>query len=183
MENRKNQIIHLALELIQEKGYVAISYDDLSRRLGVTKASIHYHFEKKEDLGAAIVDRMMQRLEHLSLEIASQLPEERLMKFITERVKRFGQHDICPLSSLQADYESLPEALQLKVKEASEQELFTLANILRDIQKEGGIPSQKDVESLALIVLAGGKGILQYQRVLGKELFPEFMEQLRHLIR
>jgi TetR/AcrR family transcriptional repressor of nem operon len=52
MESRKNQIISLAFKLIQEKGFVCMSYDDLSKPLGVTKASIHYHFEKKEDLGA-----------------------------------------------------------------------------------------------------------------------------------
>jgi hypothetical protein len=50
MESRKNQIISLAFKLIQEKGFVAMSYDDLSKPLGVTKANIHYHFEKKGGL-------------------------------------------------------------------------------------------------------------------------------------
>ncbi|PGY05869.1 TetR/AcrR family transcriptional regulator, partial [Bacillus sp. AFS031507] len=66
MENRKVQIIDLAMQLIQQKGYVAFSYDDISKQLGVTKASIHYHFEKKEDLGAAITDKIMQRLDRFS---------------------------------------------------------------------------------------------------------------------
>jgi TetR/AcrR family transcriptional regulator, transcriptional repressor for nem operon len=183
MENRKTQIIDLAFKLIQEKGYVAISYDDLSRPLGVTKASIHYHFEKKEDLGAAVIDRMMQRLEQFLPRSASLSTEERLTKFIAERMKRFGLHDICPLSSLQSDYESLPEVLQRKVKELSEKELIILTSILEDMQEEGAIHSSVDTGSLALMILAGGKGILQYQRVLGQELFPEFMKQVHHLMK
>ncbi|MGE7608240.1 TetR/AcrR family transcriptional regulator [Peribacillus frigoritolerans] len=38
-----------ALELIPEESYVAISFDDFSKQQGINKASIHYHFEKKED--------------------------------------------------------------------------------------------------------------------------------------
>jgi TetR/AcrR family transcriptional repressor of nem operon len=182
MDNRKNQIIDLALKLIQEKGYVAFSYDDLSRPLGVTKASIHYHFEKKEDLGAAVVDRMLQRLEQFPLQTASLPTEERLRKFLSDRVKRFGSHGICPLSSLQADYESLPEALQRKVKEVSEKELLILSQILITMQQEGSLRPVENVESLAVAILAGSKGILQYQRVLGKELFSEYLNQISRLI-
>ncbi|CAN7538950.1 TetR/AcrR family transcriptional regulator [Paenibacillus sp. LjRoot56] len=90
MESRKNQIISLAFKLIQEKGFVCMSYDDLSKPLGVTKASIHYHFEKKEDLGAAILERMMERLEQLLLRIASLPPEERLEHYFSDRFSRFG---------------------------------------------------------------------------------------------
>ena len=63
MENRKTQIIELALKLIQQKGYVAFSYDDISKQLNVTKASIHYHFEKKEDLGVAAAEWISQSLQ------------------------------------------------------------------------------------------------------------------------
>ncbi|USK31474.1 TetR/AcrR family transcriptional regulator (plasmid) [Bacillus sp. CMF21] len=42
MENRKKQIFDLALKLIQQKGHVAFSYDDISKKLGVTNKSIHY---------------------------------------------------------------------------------------------------------------------------------------------
>ncbi|WP_418936976.1 TetR family transcriptional regulator [Paenibacillus anseongense] len=37
----------MAFKLIQEKVFVAMSYEDLSKPLGVTKTSIYYHFEKR----------------------------------------------------------------------------------------------------------------------------------------
>jgi TetR/AcrR family transcriptional regulator, transcriptional repressor for nem operon len=49
-QNRKKQIIDLAIKLVQQKGYVGFSYDDISKQLGVTKARIHYHFEKKRGI-------------------------------------------------------------------------------------------------------------------------------------
>lgn len=87
MENRKKQIVDLALKLIQQKGFVAFSYDDISKQLGVTKASIHYHFEKKEDLGVAVTERILLKLqESLTLIKNSPAPaEEKLKQFIEQR--------------------------------------------------------------------------------------------------
>ena len=39
------------------RGYHAVSFRDLADELGIKSASIHYHFRRKEDLGAAVVDR------------------------------------------------------------------------------------------------------------------------------
>jgi TetR/AcrR family transcriptional repressor of nem operon len=47
----------------------------------------------------------------------------------------------------------------------SEKELFILIQILKAIQEEGGIDSAAEIEPLGILILAGGKGILQYQRV------------------
>nr|WP_269320613.1 TetR/AcrR family transcriptional regulator [Bacillus sp. UNC41MFS5] len=49
----------MALKLIPEKSYVAISFDDFSKQQGVNKASIHYHFEKIEDFGVAVTDKSL----------------------------------------------------------------------------------------------------------------------------
>ncbi len=55
--DRKEQILEVATELVQTRSYSAFSYQDLSDRLGITKASIHYHFRTKEDLGTAVAEK------------------------------------------------------------------------------------------------------------------------------
>ena len=55
--DRKEQILEVATELVQTRGYSAFSYQDLSKRLGITKASIHYHFPSKEVLGKGVADK------------------------------------------------------------------------------------------------------------------------------
>jgi hypothetical protein len=44
----------------------------------------------------------------------------------------------------------------------SEKELFILIQILKAIQEEGGIDSAAEIEPIAIMILAGSKGILQY---------------------
>jgi AcrR family transcriptional regulator len=46
----RERILDVALELFNERGYDGTSLRDISERLGVTKAALYYHFERKEDI-------------------------------------------------------------------------------------------------------------------------------------
>ena len=61
MIDRKPLILDIASELLQTRSYTAFSYQDLSDRLGITKASVHHHFPSKQELLLAIVDRFAER--------------------------------------------------------------------------------------------------------------------------
>ena len=51
------EILDIAEMLIQTRGYNAFSFQDIADRLGIRKASIHYHFASKTALGVAVVER------------------------------------------------------------------------------------------------------------------------------
>jgi AcrR family transcriptional regulator len=46
----KDRILDVALELFNEQGYDKTSLREIAERLGVTKAALYYHFERKEDI-------------------------------------------------------------------------------------------------------------------------------------
>ena len=50
----REQILDVALELFNERGYDKTSLREIAERLGVTKAALYYHFERKEDLLLAL---------------------------------------------------------------------------------------------------------------------------------
>lgn len=50
-------ILDAAEALAQTRGYNGFSYRDLAARVGITTASIHYHFPGKADLGVALMTR------------------------------------------------------------------------------------------------------------------------------
>ncbi|HEV2613853.1 MAG TPA: TetR/AcrR family transcriptional regulator [Gammaproteobacteria bacterium] len=52
-----NHILDIAEELIQTVGFNAFSYADIAARIGIRKASIHYHFPAKTDLGKHLMLR------------------------------------------------------------------------------------------------------------------------------
>jgi AcrR family transcriptional regulator len=46
----RERILDVALELFTEQGYDKTSLREIADRLGVTKAALYYHFERKEDI-------------------------------------------------------------------------------------------------------------------------------------
>jgi TetR/AcrR family transcriptional repressor of nem operon len=53
----REQVLDVAERLAQTRGFNGFSYADIAAELGITKASLHYHYPTKTDLGCAIIDR------------------------------------------------------------------------------------------------------------------------------
>ena len=51
------RILDAAEQLVQTRGFNGFSYADVATELGVTKASLHYHFPGKAELGEALIAR------------------------------------------------------------------------------------------------------------------------------
>src|SRR5579871_1336002 len=46
----RERILDVSLELFNEQGYDKTSLREIAEQLGVTKAALYYHFERKEDI-------------------------------------------------------------------------------------------------------------------------------------
>jgi AcrR family transcriptional regulator len=46
----RERILEVALELFNERGYAKTSLREIADRLGVSKAALYYHFERKEEI-------------------------------------------------------------------------------------------------------------------------------------
>ena len=55
---RIQEILAVAAELFGERGYDAVSLDDVAERLDVTKGSLYHYFSGKEELGAAAIETL-----------------------------------------------------------------------------------------------------------------------------
>jgi len=55
-------LLAVAVTVFNERGYDGTSMEDLSRRLGISKSSIYYHVNSKEDLLSLALDRALDGL-------------------------------------------------------------------------------------------------------------------------
>jgi AcrR family transcriptional regulator len=62
-------LLAVAVAVFNERGYDGTSMEDLSRRLGISKSSIYYHVDSKEDLLALALDRALDGLFRLAEEV------------------------------------------------------------------------------------------------------------------
>src|SRR3954471_21751282 len=66
---RIQEILATAAALFGERGYAAVSLEDVAERLDVTKGSLYYYFASKDALGTAAIETLgnewTSRLENL----------------------------------------------------------------------------------------------------------------------
>src|SRR5688572_3574611 len=63
------RILDSAERLVQSRGFNGFSYADVAAELGITRASLHYHFPGKAELGQALIGRYAARFAHALEEI------------------------------------------------------------------------------------------------------------------
>ena len=107
LKAREDAIIEVVNRLLSEKGFEAMTVDEVAANVGIAKASLYKHFPSKEDLAAAAMVRVMQRaqtyLKTLSDE-AAPLDNIRAVVRWTMKVQLAGQMPSLPSqnSSLRA---------------------------------------------------------------------------------
>lgn len=84
-DERRGQILRAASEAFLKHGYRGVSMDDLAADLAISKRTLYEHFETKEALLQASVDRFMEGLERAGDRIVS---DESLS--LEERVESMG---------------------------------------------------------------------------------------------
>jgi len=61
LQARENAIVTTVNRLLAEKGFDAMTVDEVAASVGIAKASLYKHFPSKEDLAAAAMVRVMRR--------------------------------------------------------------------------------------------------------------------------
>jgi AcrR family transcriptional regulator len=79
MEDTRDQIRAAALELFVRQGYEVTSLREIADRVGITKASLYYHYPSKQALLTSIVDPLLKGWERLGAELVAlpQTPEHK----------------------------------------------------------------------------------------------------------
>jgi TetR/AcrR family transcriptional regulator, regulator of autoinduction and epiphytic fitness len=72
---REEAIVDVVNRLLADKGFDAMTVDEVAAEVGVAKASLYKHFPSKEDLAAAAMVRMVQRAQVFLKAVSPKLGE------------------------------------------------------------------------------------------------------------
>jgi TetR/AcrR family transcriptional regulator, regulator of autoinduction and epiphytic fitness len=70
---REAAIIDVVNRMLADKGFDAMTVDEVAAEVGIAKASLYKHFPSKEDLAAAAMVRMMQRAQDFLAHVDAKL--------------------------------------------------------------------------------------------------------------
>jgi len=184
--NTKQQIVELSAGLLREHGFNGFSYLDLSRALGISKASVHHHYPKKDDLGLALCEWsdawLIQGLEHFDTKGSSSW--NKLERYLQAAMKHtLTDHKMCPISAFYSDLNKLSEPIKVALKALDDIELDWVAKVMREGEQAGEFIKQDDSRAMAALFIFSCKGALFYARLHGQDLFHQTMKQFEHILR
>jgi TetR/AcrR family transcriptional repressor of nem operon len=106
----RTRVLDAAERLVQTRGFNGFSYADVAAEVGVTKASLHYHFPGKAELGEALIARYAERFtaQLARIDGEGRAPSERLAAYAGLYADVLRQERMCLCGMLAADYETLP---------------------------------------------------------------------------
>jgi AcrR family transcriptional regulator len=91
-EERRAQLLEVALEVVLRHGYRKANLGDVAREAGVSRATVYNYFSSKEQLLRAIVAQEVQRLsEAVARELdITQPPHLQLLAYVRARARHIG---------------------------------------------------------------------------------------------
>jgi TetR/AcrR family transcriptional repressor of nem operon len=112
------RVLDAAEQLIQRRGYNAVSYADLAAELDLTTAAIHYHFPSKADLGQAVVARYRRSNDEKRAAIRKETDalRARLQRYVELYTAVLADGGMCLCGVLAADEATLPEPVRREVQ-------------------------------------------------------------------
>ncbi|MBZ9570262.1 TetR/AcrR family transcriptional regulator [Methanobrevibacter sp. TMH8] len=67
VNNTKEKIFSVAIDLFSKKGYNDVSMREIAREVGIKEASIYYHYSKKEDILESIFTYFMENMNKITI--------------------------------------------------------------------------------------------------------------------
>lgn len=118
----KEALLDHAQDLVQRLGANAMSYNDLSHAVGIRKASIHYHFPRKEDLIKALVQRCqcVYGEQYRKIVDSDKTSREKLYMLASIFEQGVRSDKLCLIGMLSTEYASLSKSIQRALKKAVE---------------------------------------------------------------
>ena len=157
--------------LIQTRGYSAFSYKDISDVLGIRKASIHYHFEYKTDLGIAVIDRYADRFGRALAEIAGNKssPSMVMLDYYIAPYAKFAAtpNRVCLCGALAGEILALPLEMRDRVERFFTTHQSWLEGILKRGIARGEFKLSTSAGKTARLVFGALQGALLIKRTTG----------------
>jgi TetR/AcrR family transcriptional repressor of nem operon len=159
----------VAEQLMQSRGFNAFSYGDVASELGITRASLHYHFESKADLGVALVTRYTTRFVEALRQIETEFRDApaRLAAYVDLYAEVLRAQRMCLCGMMAADYATLPPEMRDAVVHFFDDNQSWLERVLEQGQAEGSMRFQGTARAEAQLVVSALEGAMLVARPYG----------------
>ena len=176
------QIMDIAQRLVQTRGFNAFSYADIAHALNVSKASLHYHFASKSDLGVRLIERyenaFSRTLGVIDLE-SGEVPAK-LRRYVDIYSRVLADEQMCLCGMLAAEFVTLPRAMQTSLDSFFKLNESWLVAVLEEGRGSGSLRFEGSPTEVAQFIIGSLEGAMMMARFYGG--IARFDAAARHLL-
>jgi TetR/AcrR family transcriptional repressor of nem operon len=158
-----DKALDIAEQLAQTRGFNGFSYADIAAELHITKASLHYHFASKAELGRALITRYAAAFQQ-ALSAISGHAAERLRRYVQLYESVLVRDRMCLCGMLAAEYSTLPSPMQNELRRFFDMNDTWLASTLDDGRAAGELRFDGPGVEAARTLTAGLEGAMLLAR-------------------
>lgn len=169
-ENRTaERILDIAERLLQTRGFNNFSYADIAKELGITTASLHYHFPSKAELGHALIARYARRFREALDRIDQEAPDApaKLEAYASLYAGVLEGKRMCMCGVLAAEYQTLPRPMRRAVIAFFDDNQRWLSDALQQGQAENTLAFSGPADEVAQSILSTLEGAMLVARPYG----------------
>lgn len=168
----REAIVAAAMKLMHVHGYTGTSLDDVLRASGVGKGNFYYYFRSKEELGYAILDRLVAAFVERTLTPCfpdpSEPPLSQLRCFLDRLVQI--QRDLecrggCAIGNLASELSDVNEGFRKRLASVFTAWHARLAEALAEAQRRGHVEAACDPDASARFLVASIEGAILLTKV------------------
>jgi TetR/AcrR family transcriptional repressor of nem operon len=138
-DSTTGRILDVAERLVQTRGFNGFSYADIAAEVGITKASLHYHFATKAELGRTLIARYAEGFATALRAISAQRPraDAQLHAYVQLYAAVLAEERMCLCGMVAAEYSTLPVPMQEAIRAFFELNESWLTGLLEQGRREG----------------------------------------------
>jgi TetR/AcrR family transcriptional repressor of nem operon len=167
--NTAEHVLDVAERLVQLRGFNGFSYADVAAELQLTKASLHYHFASKAELGEALIVRYAARfadaLQGLNAEDID--APAKLEGYANLYLDVLRNERMCLCGMLAAEYRTLPAAMQKAVVTFFDDNEAWLETVLEKGRNDGALQFDGRASDTARMIVGALEGAMLVARPYG----------------
>ena len=154
---------------MQTRGFNGFSYAHIAAELGVTKASLHYHYPSKAELGQRLIERYEQEFAAALERIEAETDDAflRLQRYAHIYAGVLGNEKMCLCGMLAAEHGTLPAPMRRTLQHYFDLNEAWLAKVLDGGRRRGQLRFDGPPREVAALLVGALEGAMMMARSYG----------------
>lgn len=167
-EQTRRAILASAMDIFYEKGYSKTTFDEIAKRINLTKGAVYWYFRNKPDIVAALINDFSERYMELINAFLAQYPDadfERIIKmelFINKQIRENQQlYKFLFFVTCQMEWsEAIISKIQPCVEQTKQVMRRLFVDALQAMQNQKKIRADVDISMISELLMALYSGLL-----------------------